>query len=483
MRKLILSAALAAMALPAVADDAALLIGVERYQELRRVSNGRDVLNSAEDLREAGYQVSTLSNGTARDMTRLLARFATEATDAERLVAGLAGRFVTDGERTWLLGADSERPSIFGLNDAISVDSLLQVMAQAPGQSVLILGFDLDATGSIGPYLRQGIGDLDIPQGVTVLYGEPSVTDGVVMEALTQPGGDVMKFARDARWLREAGYQPDTLVMQPAEDVTVPTVDPTLPFWNEAQALNTADSYRDFLFDYPSSPYAGEARRRLDEIENDPQRLAELTERELNLTRNERRAIQRNLTLLDYNTRGVDGIFGNGSRGAIRDWQQNNGFAQTSYLTTEQINRIDAQASRRAAEIEAEEEEARAAAERLDRDYWEETGARGDAAGYRAYLNRYPEGIFAEEATEKLNELISSSAAAEERALNINPVLARLIESRLAQMGFQPGRVDGQFDRDTRRAIARYQTRNNLPATGYLNEPTLARLLADTFGR
>jgi peptidoglycan hydrolase-like protein with peptidoglycan-binding domain len=285
------------------------------------------------------------------------------------------------------------------------------------------------------------------------------------------------------------GFQPQSLVMQltdAAPAPNLPQIDPSLAAWNDAQEANTADSYRDFIFDNPRSQYAAEARRRLDQIESDPIRLAEIEEDGLNLTRNERRAIQRNLTLLEFNTRGVDGIFGPGSRGAIRNWQQSNGFAQTSFLTTEQINRIDAQASRRAAEIEAEEERAREEAIALDRDYWEETGARGTTAGYRAYLGRYPEGIFAGEARNKLSaveETNNDAARAREEALNINPVLRRLIENRLQQLGFNPGQVDGRFDRDTRRAIGRYQAQSNLTATGYLDQPTLARLLSDTFGR
>ncbi|MDP5086620.1 MAG: peptidoglycan-binding protein [Yoonia sp.] len=497
MRRLMMIAGLCAFAVPVMADDAALLMGVERYDDLRRVSNATDVLNAAEALRAAGYDVSTLANGSASDMNRLLERFATDATDAERLVMGLAGRFVTDGTRSWFLAQDANRPSPFGLGDAISIETILNVMAQAPGQSVLILGFDQGADGPYGAYLREGIGDLDVPQGVTVLYGEPSMTDGVMLDALTVPGGDVMGFVRDTRRLSALGYQPQSLVMQPVPTSRLPipstaVVEPSLRAWNDAQEANTADSYRNFLFDNPGSPYATEARRRLDQIESDPIRLAEIEESGLNLTRNERRAIQRNLTLLDFNTRGVDGIFGPGTRGAIRNWQQINGFAQTSYLTTAQINRIDGQASLRAAEIEAEEERAREAALRLDRDFWEETGARGNEAGYRAYLNRYPNGIFAQEAKAKLGaaqepiqETVTDNDAAQqaERALNINPVLRRLIESRLAQLGYNPGEVDGRFDRDTRGAIGRYQTQGGLPATGYLDQPTLARLLADTFGR
>lgn len=492
MRKLTLIGALSCCAIPVFADDAALLMGVERYAEFRRVSDATDMLGSDRAFRDAGYQVSTLGNGSAEEMNRLLERFADEATTADRLVVGLAGRFVTDGSRNWFLAADADTPSPFGLDDAISIETLLQVMAQTPGQSVLVLGYDTDATASIGPYLREGIGSLDVPQGVTVIYGAPDVADSAVLDMLTEPGRDVMAFVRDNRRLRTQGYQPQSLILQPAPAAdrplpVAPVIEPSLRAWNNAQDADTADSYREFLFDYPASPYAAEARRRLDRIETDPVRQAELAESALNLTRNERRAIQRNLTLLDFDTRGVDGIFGPGTRAAIRNWQQINGFAQSSFLTTEQINRIDAQARRRSAELAAEEERAREESLRLDRDYWEETGARGSDAGYRAYLDRYPEGIFADEARQRLGADRESANIAEaratEEALNINPVLRRLIESRLAQLGFNPGQIDGQFDRDTRSAISRYQTRGDLAATGYIDQPTLARLLADTFGR
>ena len=492
MRKLTLIAALSGLALPAFADDAALLMGVERYDDFRRVNGATDVLNASDELRDAGYEVATLSNGSVRDMRRLAEALADEALSAERLVVALSGRFATDGTRTWFLAEDAETPTPFGLQGAISVDTVLDVLARTPGQAVLVLGYDQDGFSSFGPYLREGVGNLDVPQGVSVIYGEPDRITGVLTDAVAAAGGDVMAYVRDNRRLNMLGFQPQSLIMQPATATaeytspTLPTIEPSLRAWNNAQEANTADAYRDFIFDNPGSPYAAEARRRLDQIESDPIRLAEIAEDALNLTRNERRAIQRNLTLLDFNTRGVDGIFGPGSRGAIRNWQQNNGFPQTSYLTTEQINRIDAQASRRAAEIAAEEEQAREEALALDRDYWEETGARGTPAGYQAYLERYPEGIFAGEARDRLaavDEQSNDAAKAREDALNINPVLRRLIENRLRQLGFNPGEVDGRFDRDTRRAIAQYQRQGNLPATGYLDQATLARLLADTFGR
>jgi peptidoglycan hydrolase-like protein with peptidoglycan-binding domain len=493
MRRLTLIAALSGLALPAFADDAALLMGVDRYQEFSRVGDATDILDASDELRQAGYQVTTLSNGSARDMKRLAETLADHALDADRLVVALSGRFATDGTRTWFLAQDAQTPTPFGLDSAISVDTVLDVLARTPGQAVLVLGYDQDGFSSFGRYLREGVGNLDVPQGVTVIYGEPDRVTEVLTDAVAVSGGDIMAYVRDNRRLNTLGFQPQSLIMQPSDAVpapNLPQIEPSLTAWTNAQNANTADSYRDFIFDHPRSPYVEEARRRLDQIENDPVRLAQIAEDALNLTRNERRAIQRNLTLLEFDTRGVDGIFGPGTRGAIRNWQQNNGFAQTSYLTTEQINRIDAQASRRAAEVAAEEERAREQALSLERDYWEETGARGTPAGYQAYLERYPDGIFADEARNRLaalndatNDAANDAARAREDALNINPVLRRLIENRLQQLGFNPGQVDGRFDSDTRRAIGRYQAQGNLTSTGYLDQATLARLLADTFGR
>ena len=496
MRRLTISAAFALLAAPLFAQDAALLMGVDRYQEFRRVAGGTDVVVGISALRDAGYAVSSLENGAGGDMRRLLDRLAVDAPGAGRLVVGLSGRFVTDGRRTWLLPADAPaQPSLFTLENAVSIDSVLNVLAQAPGRAVLVLGVNASDTAQIDPYLRQGIGDLDIPQGVTVFSGPPNVADNIMVDAIAVQGRDVMQFVRNTRAVQIAGYQPGSLVMQ-ADPIEVAAParagDPSLPFWEDAQAANTADAYRVFLLGHPNSQYAAEARRRLEQIENDPVLVAEQGESALNLNRDQRRAVQANLTLLDYDTRGVDGIFGQGTRRAIRNWQQINGFAQTSFLTTEQINRIDAQANRRQAEIDVADAAARADAERLDRAYWEETGARGTQAGYRAYLNRYPEGVFAERATNALTPdpapapppaADNGQARAQENALNINPVMARLIESRLSQLGFDPGSVDGQFDAATRRAIGQYQADRSISATGFLTQATLARLLADTFGR
>lgn len=60
-------------------------------------------------------------------------------------------------------------------------------------------------------------------------------------------------------------------------------------------------------------------------------------EKEMELTRTERREIQRRLVLLDYHTRGVDGVFGAGSRAAITQWQQDNDQPASGYLDFNQL--------------------------------------------------------------------------------------------------------------------------------------------------
>ncbi|MEO1000983.1 MAG: peptidoglycan-binding domain-containing protein, partial [Pseudomonadota bacterium] len=142
------------------------------------------------------------------------------------------------------------------------------------------------------------------------------------------------------------------------------------------------------------------------EPEVDP---AEAAEAALNLSRNARRAIQRDLTTLGYDTRGIDGIFGPGTRGAIGAWQPPAGYAPTGFLNTQQIRRLAQMAEARRAEIARAEEAARQAAEaerlareRADNDWWARTGALGTEAGYDAYLGRYPNGLHADEARREL---------------------------------------------------------------------------------
>ena len=183
--------------------------------------------------------------------------------------------------------------------------------------------------------------------------------------------------------------------------------------WADAAAANTPQAYRDYLARFPSGRYADAAGRRLAELDaaqapQAPARQAQPApqaqadgpqlrgENGLNLTREDRREVQRSLNALGHATGGVDGILGSRSRQAIRDWQRANGHAVSGYLDADQLGALRRQGADRMAERD-----------RQDRAYWDSTGAQGGARNLRAYLDRYPNGIHARQARDQLDRIES----------------------------------------------------------------------------
>lgn len=64
------------------------------------------------------------------------------------------------------------------------------------------------------------------------------------------------------------------------------------------------------------------------------------TESDLGLGRSQRATIQAALTRRGYDTRGIDGSFGPGTRNAIANWQRANGQTATGYLTAAQADSL-----------------------------------------------------------------------------------------------------------------------------------------------
>lgn len=147
----------------------------------------------------------------------------------------------------------------------------------------------------------------------------------------------------------------------------------------------------------------------------------------LDLTREDRIAVQQALVAAGYDTRGVDGTFGSGSRRAIRDWQAARGMAATGYLTAEQLRTL-----------------------------------RSVGAG----------------TTTGTTTTTAGATEADEARLALGEIARAEVQARLSALGYDPKGVDGKFGSGVRAAISRWQGDNGLAATGYLNAEQLARLRA-----
>lgn len=521
------------VASPGLAADIALVIGNEDYDAARDLSRGDAVVTARDELQDGGIDVISRRNAELSDVQSALAQFIQMAPNADGLLVVLSGRFLHSSTDTYFLPVDSDRPGLARLNaQSVPLSAVLAVLATRPERAMLLLGTDNEG-GAVDPFLTAGLDSINVPPGVTVIRGAPRALGGFLRNTVAVPGASIPAALDRERSLRGVGHLPEGYSFLTA---TRPADPAEAGYWDLVQELDTANAYRRYLDRYPNGPNAAEAQRRIDAIASEPNRQARLEEEALNLNREQRQNIQRALTILNYNPRGIDGIFGPGTRGAVTRWQGDNGFRQTSYLNAAQINRLAQQGEARAAELEAQAEAERIEQERRDRAWWDQTGRRGGEANFRAYLERYPDGLYAEIATARLaaidnrnrdraeardrlawerandedtlegyrfyiqrfpngvfaneaeariaaieeadrNAALLAQARAREEALRLNPITRQLVERRLNALGLKPGRVDGDFDERTRRAIRRFQDGRNLQVTGYLDEPTMVRLL------
>lgn len=541
----IAAAALAIVAaLPAAAQDAALIIGNENYRAGADIAAADDALDAADPLEGAGFVVRKGADLDDAEMQALLARHFDDTARPGRSVILLAGHFAHAGGAAWLLAADAGAPTL-GTADAagLPLSQVLAVAAERPGGAIVLLGTE-DRRIDLGRGLVAGIGPLAVPQGVTVIRGDAAAVAAFAATLPDRRGQTLAEIAGAAEGLTVEGFRGGFAPFLPARaGAAVPVPPPPdatgePAFWQATEAIGTRAAYEAYLTRFPTGAHAADARAAIAALD-DPVAQAKAAEDALGLNRERRRQIQRDLSILDIDPKGIDGLFGPGARTAIATWQRRNGEAATGYITAAQIATLGGQAARRAAELEAEAAARKVEQDRQDRLYWDQTGARGDEPGLRAYLKRYPDGLFAELAQERLavfeegrraeaaaadraawdkavrmntltsyqnylaaypkgafaaearqkvaelgetpdQEAARKRAEAQEAALNLSPTMRSLVEQRLAALGLKPGPADGAFDGDTRRAIRRYQQARGLPVTGYLNQQTVARLLVDS---
>lgn len=522
---------------PVSAQSVGLVVGSEEYATLPDVERGERVSRVVRPLVQAGMEVDHLENPDQDTLLEALERFGQQSAQAEAVLVALSGRFVHTSTETYYLPTDADAGPLATLHArTLPLSTVFALLSDKAGKAVLVLATD-GREADFGRNLSLGIGALEIPQGVTVIAGDPKRTSALIQDHIASPGRPFIGAARQGG-VTVMGYAPDTLVFLDGSTPPPQSADnriDDIQDWRAASGTNTVEAYQDYIEAHPQGAFVDMAENRISALIDTPEARAERAEQALDLNRNARRDIQRDLSLLGFDTRGIDGIFGRGSRSAIIAWQRNERFEATGFLNREQITLLNEQAERRARELEAEAEERRQQQMAADIEFWNQTGAQGDEAGLRTYLERFPDGEFAELANERLSIIEDrkrerasridrqlwdeararntaaayerylvespggafredaqarivalqredefSDAARAEAAMNLSQSTKRVIEARLNGLGLRPGPVDGVFDEESRRAIRRYQAARNLPESGYVSDPMMVQLMADT---
>ena len=542
MRQLIAAAVALALSGPALARDLALVVANEDYESLPEVREGDDTAVLVDRLRAAGFEVVLERDADLAAIRDAVGRFVERAPDADRLLVVLNGHFLRTDRDWFLLPVDRGEPGLAALaRRALPVSILSTVLDDAErGRAVMVLGTSR-RRGEASPYVERGLVSLRGDPGHVLIGGAADVAGAFAREVLAVPGAGF--DVRDVRGRRLAveGLPGSSMTFIPG-DRRLSEIDGATQaeqdYWDAIRSFDTERAYANYLDRFPDGSFAGEAAAQLEAIRADPVRRARQAEAALGLDREDRRRVQASLSVLGFDPRGIDGIFGGGTRTALEAWQRSEGLRETGYLTADQLSRLSAQAGRRTAEFEAQRAREAAEARRLDTAYWAQVGEGGGEAGLRAYLERYPDGLFAdrardrlaglgratrdgaaladarawdaareadrprayrryieahpegahvEEARARIDEIRGArrddEAAAAEAALGLSTVTRSLAEGRLEAFGFEPGAVDGRFDEETRRAIRRYQRSRGLEPTGYLDQGVVAQLLADSFLR
>lgn len=522
------------------ADPKGFVIGNRNYARLDTFGDANDVMRMSSTLERAGFEVERILNAKSGAAYTMLAKSVSEVRQGEAVVYILAGHFTHSDSETYFLPTNISPKNVVNISQAaVPLSAILQSAKQkAPYAAVLLAPSDDDAEMQFG--LENGVGDIDAPQGVLVAIGGTQEIQRFLQDGLLDPEMTIeAAIRREGRGLEVFGYASPEVPFLPREEppASAGSGDPgELAYWTAAKDIGTEAALQAYLDRYPNGRFVDQARADLRALERSPEQEAQDREAALNLSRDERREVQRALQILDFNPRGIDGIFGRGTRGALRDWQTSRFYEPTGYLNEEQLRDLRRAAADRSRELEAEAERRRIEQERADRAYWRRNARDGGEAELRTYLERFPDGLYSDEARERLNEIEAerraaaaaderrawtrvqerdspdayreflnrypdgsfavearqrlaeltrsdderaaeqAAAEAEARILN-NPVTRLLVEKRLEQLKLDPGPADGRFDDNTRRAIRKFQRDRDLTPTGYVDQRTAALLL------
>ncbi|MEM7213140.1 MAG: caspase family protein, partial [Pseudomonadota bacterium] len=355
-------------ATPALSDGVALVIGNGDYQNAPdAVTAVRDAEAVGEALTEAGWQVKTLTDLDREGMREAIGGFSDVSGIGTEVLIFYSGHAMRTGGVTYLAPVDAKAESLTDvLFDGVPLELLLGIASEKSGRAIVFLDGAQLRGFTPTDFVEPGLAALDGPEGVLIVSAaEPgqavrrsrwrdSRFARLIMNDFLQPGASAMEVATglDAPTFHSGAVDEDFAVVAAPAAVEESGLDYEieLAYWRTAERSGKAEDYAAYLERYPQGAFAEFARDRLgmkDEaasVPEEPEVPPEIqTERNLNLSRIRKRQIQTWLFTLGHDPNGIDGLFGRGSRKAIRGWQKKNGFEANSWLTAEQVEKLQAQ--------------------------------------------------------------------------------------------------------------------------------------------
>ena len=379
---------LAILSAPAqAAKRVALVIGNAVYQHAPQLANP---LNDASDIGAAlgrlGFEVTKLENAGKVALERGLLHFSRAASTAETAVVFYAGHGIEVDKRNFLVPVDarllSDREVEF---ETVSLDLVGRAVEGASGLGLVILDACRDnpfaasmrragAKRSIG----RGLARVEPSRERLVAYAAKEGTlasDGAgrnspytraLLAHLEEPGlevGLMFRKVRDAV-LKATGNKQEPFVYgslsskgaylgarpkPPAPTQAKPTVPPKgggaanrltaeqlaaeRLFWESVRDRDRPADLRAYLDRYPQGTFAALARNRLKDLTDARNAVAsEAAEAALNLTARDRKTVQTGLWVLGFDPGVPDGVFGDRTRKAIREWQESRSKPATGFL-------------------------------------------------------------------------------------------------------------------------------------------------------
>ena len=382
----------------------ALVIGNAAYQNatpLRNPVNDASALGAS--LERLGFQVHLGTDLDLAEMRALIRDFGVAARDADMGLFFYAGHGLQVAGRNYLLPVDATLESETDL-DFSAVDSALvqRQLDRGPQTKLLFLDacrdnpFSTTLARSMGATrsanaLGRGLARIEAAGGSLIAFatdpgdvaadgeGRHSPFTAALLEHIETPGleinvmltrvrADVFESTKNRQrpWTSSsligevylAAKEINVTIQNPLTPAPAPQPDRTLEIaiWNSAERGGTRADYETYLKKYPDGAFAEIAHLRLAALDTTPAPTADpVPENEepgeatpqqiealLDLSRSLRKEIQERLNILGHDTKGIDGVFGAGTRAAISAWQEKSGASPTGYLTPDQIVRLKA---------------------------------------------------------------------------------------------------------------------------------------------